>query len=84
MAEETRQSLSRDGEELVEAACVYAACAAQDASQRSQHRNNALNLVQRAIQAGYRRHWRLRTDPDLAVLRQDPSWPALLARATPR
>jgi tetratricopeptide (TPR) repeat protein len=60
-------------------ACVYARASAQLADQKRAHADRALELLQKAVKAGYTDTARLKTDPDLDALRDRAEFKALVA-----
>jgi transcriptional regulator GlxA family with amidase domain len=50
---------------------------------RGGRRSEALEAVERAAAAGFRAWWRLERDPDLASVRDDPRFKAVLAKVKP-
>jgi hypothetical protein len=65
----------RRAEMLYQAACCEALAARRD---------GAFERLDQALAAGYRDAAQLGADPDLASLRADPRWPAILGRARER
>jgi tetratricopeptide (TPR) repeat protein len=80
LAEElVQQNASNPALELDAARC-YAACAATTAAadKRNGYIKKALDAVRAAQAAGYKDHFALRTDPDLAPLRENADFKAVL------
>ncbi len=80
-AEELRRRAPKSAEVLLQAARACAACAAGDAAQRERHAAKALEILQAvAALPGFRSATALRTDPDLAPVRGEPAFQALLEK----
>ncbi len=86
-AERLRTLVKDDPTVLFFVACAYAVCA-DDAEPTSETRPKdlaaALDALERSVAVGYRDAVALRTDPDLAAVRDDPRFQALLDRLEPR
>jgi hypothetical protein len=69
----------------LEAARCYAICAATatEPDTRTAYTKKAVDAVRAAQAAGYKDHFALRMDPDLAPLREDADFKALLAEIGP-
>jgi serine/threonine-protein kinase len=80
-AEDLRRRAPRCAELLLQAARAYAACAAGAEAQRPLYTQKALEILQAvAALPGYRDVVALRTDPDLAPLRDEPGFQALQSK----
>jgi len=81
MADRLRASASADSELLMEMACCYAQCAeaaATDDALSQVYAEKAIGAIKDAVAQGYKDAVVLETDPDLAPLRNDAGFQALV------
>jgi eukaryotic-like serine/threonine-protein kinase len=81
MADRQRASATADSELLMEMACCYAQCAAaatSDAALRQVYADKAIAAIQDAAAQGYKDVVVLETDPDLAPIRHEAGYLALV------
>ncbi|HJT77999.1 MAG TPA: protein kinase, partial [Gemmataceae bacterium] len=71
-------------EPLLQVARCYALCAALDTPRKPDYRAKALAALRAAVGEGYRDAAALETDPELAALRPDPAYRAVLAAVKAR
>jgi serine/threonine-protein kinase len=83
-AEKLRQSAAGGTELLLQVARCYAVCAALDTPQQPSYRAKALEALQAATQKDYRDATALVTDGELAPLRKEPAYLAIVGRAKVR
>jgi tetratricopeptide (TPR) repeat protein len=72
-------SLKRDGVYLYTFACVYAIAAGKVVEKKQEYADRAMELLERAVQAGYRDAAQVARDDDLAALRGREDFKKLLA-----
>ena len=74
---------SSDQDQLYNAACAAALCAQataeKDSGQSQRFRNQALDLLQKLVDNGYRKADVLSQDPDFAILHGDPRFVSILS-----
>jgi serine/threonine-protein kinase len=83
IAVKLRQSKPKDQEILLAVACCYASCAADPALQQ-EYTRKAIDTLQDLVGLDFKDVFTLETDPDLAPVRNDPAFCALLAKLQKR
>jgi serine/threonine-protein kinase len=79
-----RPEMSKSPELLLQLARCWSVCASQDSPQKAQYLDRALQALQAATKDDYKDAVALQTDPDLAALRTEPRFQAVIDRVKAR
>jgi serine/threonine-protein kinase len=83
IARRLREKYGDDAGQLYDVACCYAICAGPataNAKARTQYRDLALDVLEQAVERGYRDAGNMETDPDLDAVRDEPRVKELLKK----